>query len=137
MIKYPKLLVDEYTSPIDSSVEHDKSINDCHTLIQQKGYRHLPVTKDNSVVGVISQRDINLFVNFNTESIVLNAEDIMHSDPYIVSYDTPIETVVFALSDKKIGSALIMDSSGKVSGIFTTTDAMNALIDLLHHKTNT
>jgi len=130
--KYPKLIVDEYTSPIEARASAETSLDDCLALIQGRGYRHLPVMDGEKVLGIISQRDLNLFKNLAGAKQPIQAKDIMHADPFVVTHDTPLEHVVFALSEKKIGSALVRDEAGKVSGIFTTTDAMNALIELLH-----
>ena len=135
-IKYPKIIVDEYTSPIEATARPDASIDDCHSIIKEKGYRHLPISNDEgqTIVGLLSQRDINLLMDNVWEDAPMKAEHIMRTNLYIVDYDSPLEEVVFQLSDRKIGSALVRDESGSVSGIFTTTDAMNALIDLLHRQ---
>jgi predicted transcriptional regulator len=35
------------------------------------------------------------------------------------------------MSSKKLGSLIVTNSSGDVSGIFTNTDALNALVEVL------
>lgn len=49
--------------------------------------------------------------------------------------NAPLLDVVFHLSEEKIGSAIITDD-GKLDGIFTTTDALNALVDILKSSDN-
>ncbi len=133
-IKFPKIIIDEYTSPIEATAKPTDSIVDCHLIIKARGYRHLPVSADGgkTILGILSERDINLFMDHVYEDSPMRAEHIMRTNLYIVHYNTPIEEVVFEMSSRKIGSALVEDSEGVVSGIFTTTDAMNALVELLH-----
>ena len=40
------------------TVEEDAKVNDCMALMTQKRVRHLPVTKDNRVIGMISVGDL-------------------------------------------------------------------------------
>jgi len=40
------------------------------------------------------------------------------------------------LSNNKIGSALVLDTNDQVWGIFTTTDALNALVEVFYDEAN-
>jgi len=54
--------------------------------------------------------------------------------PYAVSKDTPLGRVVRQMQRNKYGCTLITNGSGGAPvGIFTTTDALHALHDLLTH----
>jgi acetoin utilization protein AcuB len=44
--------------------------------------------------------------------------------------------VALQLSSQKVGSALVLDESGEIYGIFTTTDALNALVEILYPAAN-
>ncbi len=81
------------------------------------------------VVGVLSDRDILLSQFRDTPSDC--AKDIMTADPYCVKRTDSLETVVFELSKNKFGSAIVLDSAEKLFGIFTVTDALNALVEVL------
>ena len=52
----------------------------------------------------------------------------MTSDPYAVRYDTTVAVVARTMADKKYGAVVVVDDDGQVLGVFTTTDALNALI---------
>ena len=38
------------------------------------------------------------------------------------------------MSSKKLGSAIVLDEQGDLAGIFTTTDALNALVEVIRGK---
>jgi CBS domain-containing protein len=46
----------------------------------------------------------------------------MVTDPYVVGPDEPLDSVLLTLAERRIGCALVAEN-GKLTGIFTTTDA--------------
>jgi len=42
----------------------------------------------------------------------------------------PLDRVAFTMSDRKIGSVIVNEDDGEFLGIFTVTDALNALIEI-------
>lgn len=124
------LLVDEYVSPIQYFADTRTPIAEIKKNMDKYGFRHIPVIIDQRAVGIISDRDISLAWSLGPDNVVV-AEDIMATDPYCVTLGTTIDRVAFDLSHKKIGSAIVVDMSGNVEGIFTSTDALNALIEVV------
>lgn len=96
--------------------------------------RHLPVAVDGKLIGVVSDRDLNLVQTLAyAPPDAITVEDAMTPDPYAPTPDTPLVEVVRVMVDRKIGSAVVVDA-GEIVGIFTATDAMRALIDALGGK---
>jgi len=60
-------------------------------------------------------------------------EEAMTADPITVPPDAPLEEVAEAMAARKHGSAVVVDR-GAVVGIFTTTDAMKALVAVLRRS---
>ncbi|MCE3014031.1 MAG: CBS domain-containing protein, partial [Proteobacteria bacterium] len=56
--------------------------------------------------------------------------DIMSTDPLVVRANDPLSEVAYLLSSSKVGSAIVMDENDEIFGIFTTTDALNALVEI-------
>jgi acetoin utilization protein AcuB len=54
----------------------------------------------------------------------------MASDPVTVNSQASLDVVAFEMSQNKIGSVLVNDENEKFLGIFTVTDALNALIEI-------
>lgn len=125
-----QISIDEYTSPCPITVSPNESLDAIQKLMETEGVRHIPVVLSGKPVGIISDRDLKLVGCFEVIT-PLKAEDVMIPNPFTVSNEDSLEDVVFEMSKQKIGSALILDNSGEVSGIFTSTDALNALVEVL------
>jgi acetoin utilization protein AcuB len=111
-----------------------------HTLAQAKGImqemaiRHLPVLNGESVVGIISESDINLLQTFKGVDVTREKVDqAMTSDPFMVDAETLLDEVCAEMAEKKIGSVLIKDNN-KLVGIFTWVDALRAMNELMHTR---
>ena len=91
----------------------------------------MPVIKGKDVVGILSDRDVKLIETCFEDISSLKVDYVMTPDPYTVSPDTPLEEVVFTMSKEKIGSAIVISETDGYMGIFTSTDALNALLEVL------
>ena len=112
-------------------IGHDTSVVDAHHRMQELGVRHLPVMKGSKLVGIVSERDLASLVAISDEHpSQLQVANAMTENPYIASSSTPIAEVARAMADHKYGAVVIVDD-GDVQGIFTTTDGMRVLADLL------
>lgn len=128
--KLKNIMVEEFTSPCPDTIDVNTTAQEIIKIMDEHDYRHLPVTNEGRVVGIISQRDIINVIGRGFSAHV-KASDIMTEHPYMVTENTPIEEVAFTMSENKIGCALVIDESQCLSGIFTTTDALNALVEVV------
>lgn len=127
-----RIPVREFTTPDPVTATENMMIDDLQRLMQSHGIRHLPVVRGEAVVGVISDRDVRLVSGLTAaEKFQVQAADIMATDPLSVNADTPLDEVAYLMFDKKVGSVLVTDDAGEFLGIFTVTDALNALIELV------
>ena len=127
----PRLPVEEFTTPNPITATEDMSIDEVLHLMSEHGVRHLPVVRDDEVVGVISDRDLRLARGLSDEhKFQVRAGDIMSAEPVAVTADMPLDDVAFTMSDRKIGSVIVNERDGTLLGIFTVTDALNALIEI-------
>lgn len=129
MLNESAMLVDEYVSPILYSADPETSLSEIESKIDQMGFRHVPILKNEKIVGIISERDLSLAMRLGNAQ-ELRAKDVMVHEPFCVQAGTPIEDVAYELSNRKIGSAIVLDNKGSLEGIFTSTDALNALVEL-------
>jgi acetoin utilization protein AcuB len=130
-----EVTVDEYTSPILVMVNAQASIDQALELMQENRIRHLPVEDLGKVVGIISERDLLTHQGKNWTTM-LKVADIMNPNLFSVYGTEGLGEVAFQLSSQKVGSALVLDESGEVYGIFTTTDALNALVEIFYPEAN-
>lgn len=124
-----ELKVEEFTSPYVISISSEDTLDTALSLMQENGIRHLPVIRDGDVLGMVSERDVLTHMGKVWDK-VMHVEDIMNSDILSVNANDNLGDVAFALSSQKKGSAVVLDDEGKVYGIFTTTDALNALVEI-------
>ena len=105
-------------------------------LMGKHKIRHIPIKQGEQIVGIISERDLR-WMETPAMSLPDPEEIPVHhiqvNQPYIVETDTPLNTVIAEMSKRKIGSAIVV-KSGKLSGIVTTTDICNALVELLESQ---
>ncbi|MBT4790992.1 MAG: CBS domain-containing protein, partial [Halobacteriovoraceae bacterium] len=113
-----EIAVDEFGSPIISFATTDMSLEQMIDMMQDKGFRHLPVLERRKPIGMISCRDLLLLKGLN-QHFDLKASDVMVENPYCVPSGTSIGDVAFEMSQQKIGSAIIVDDKGCADSIFT------------------
>ena len=127
-----KVPVDEFTTPDPITATEDMTVDALRGLMDGHGIRHLPVLRGDAVVGLVSDRDVRLAAGLgDAEKRQLRAADIMAPDPLAVNADAPLEEVAYTMSERKVGSVIVNDGDGKFLGIFTATDALNALIEIV------
>ena len=127
--------VEEFTTPDPVTATEDQSLGELRQLMGERGIRHLPVTRDGKVVGLISERDVRVASALNEEERhLVRASDIMAEDPVSVTASQPLDEVAFLMSERKIGSVNVNEEEGKLLGSFTATDALNALIEVLRRQ---
>jgi acetoin utilization protein AcuB len=82
-------------------------------------------------VGILSDRDLKFARGFRGIDIEsTKVSDVARNELYTVSPEAPLDEVAQSMAEKRIGSAVVVQN-GKVVGIFTTTDALEALSQVL------
>lgn len=123
--------VEEFTTPDPISIEESLSFAELLKLMTSQNIRHLPVMRDGELAGIISDRDVRLFAGMpEADRADLTAADIMSEDLISVDATTPLDQVAQLMSAEKI-SSLIVTENDEFLGIFTASDALNALIEIL------
>ena len=121
-------------TPFPYSVDLDASFDEASKLMELHNVRHLPVTREHQVVGVITDRDMTSAMHVHSQSkdgAGLSVSDLYMADPYIVSLDEPLENVLLTMAEKHIGSAIVT-RAGKLVGVFTSVDACRSFGEYLH-----
>ncbi len=106
-------------------------LTEAHRVMNEHGIRHLPVLEGGRLVGMLSQRDLHLVETLkDVDPKEVLVEEAMSQDCYVVTPGTPLATVADEMNRHKYGSAVILQGA-RMLGIFTTTDALRALADVL------
>lgn len=123
--------VEEYTSPILVTIDPSANLDEALELMQENGIRHLPVVRDEKVLGIVSERDLLLHVGKNWTPM-MKVGDVMSTNLLSVHLNDTLGDVAYQLSSQKVGSAIVLDDNEDLYGIFTTTDALNALVEIMN-----
>jgi acetoin utilization protein AcuB len=108
----------------------DASVAAAARIFEEQGIRHLPVLQGGVVVGVLSQRDLVLYRRFAADSTLVLVDRIMSTPPLVVGPDASLCETARRMAHDKVGCVVVVEH-GKLIGIFTTVDALRALVDLL------
>lgn len=130
--KVPQIQRYMTTTPV--TIGRKESLQMAKNLMVELNIRHLPVVEGESILGVISERDIDFIqglrgVDLERETV----QDAMTAHPYIVSAETDLDEVCDVMASQKIGSVLVEDNK-KLIGIFTWIDALNAMTNLMQTR---
>ena len=123
----PQILA--YMTPFPYSIDVDAPLAEAHVFLRERQIRHLPVTRDGLLAGVLTDRDIKLALGPDLGSPPereLKVRDVFQPECYVVDAAERLEDVAATMAERHVGSALVT-RGGKLVGIFTTTDACRAL----------
>ncbi|MBL7665803.1 MAG: CBS domain-containing protein [Bacteriovoracaceae bacterium] len=128
----PKIMKYMTTTPL--SVQKTTSLLEAAELMQKKHIRHLPVLYGKQIEGILSSTDISLIRTLSDVDITkLKVYDCFTPNPYIVSPEAPLNTVLSEMAEKKYGCTIVADNDNLV-GIFTWIDALQATSELLETR---
>lgn len=117
------------------TIGFDQPLSTASEYMRKLHVRHLPVLKAGKLIGIVSERDINLVLTFADQSALeWPVEEALTPDPFFTTPETPLADVVAMMAEKKYGAALVMEGS-KVVGIFTAIDALRAFSEMLARPT--
>lgn len=107
------------------------TLADAAKLMKKHQIRHLPVLDNGALVGLVSDRDVQMISGMSElDPTCILVEDAMSQAPWTVEPTTPLLDVATHMAESKVGSAVVMEHD-KVVGVFTTTDGMRVLAELL------
>jgi acetoin utilization protein AcuB len=114
-------------TPFPHSIDAGAFVEEARLLLEDRGIRHLPVTSERKLVGIVTDRDVKLALDpLLGVAPPRRVRDIMTDEPYVVGSDEPLDNVLLEMAERRIGCAIVA-SRGAVQGIFTTTDATRLL----------
>ena len=123
-------------TPFPYTIDISAPLQDALSMIEEHAITHLPVVDGEKLVGITTERDIQLALALtakNPENTPLKVLDICITDPYTVETGESVLAVVSQMQKKRITSALVV-KNGRLVGLFTSTNAFKLLVQLLLGK---
>ena len=99
------------------------SVGGAASLMARRKIRHLPVVQDGRVVGILSDRDLLKHTPDAT------CGEAMTTDPLTCLPDTSVSHVARLMLDHRIDCVPIVNSSGTLTGMVTSTDLLWLLVE--------
>ena len=123
--------VGELMSKVPVTIPDDLTLTDARQRMFDHNIRHLPITRDDRLVGIVTERDIALVTSIPTvdaDKVLTN--QAMQDNPYTCAPGDRIKDVATTMLEHKYGAAIVMEDQAIV-GMFTTIDALRELIHRL------
>lgn len=123
-------------TPFPYSVDANASVTEAQQFMREHRIRHLPVTDNGQLSGIVSDRDIKLMLGPDfayPDGRELKVSDVMVRDAYVVDLDARLDEVLEHMATHQLGSALVT-RAGKLAGVFTTTDACRHFAEFLRDQ---
>jgi CBS domain-containing protein len=136
LIEIPSTVSDIMTREV-VSVDEDDSLQNLLESMRALRFRHLPVTDDNRLIGLITERDLlrasssDLLPHGAAQSRELferfRVRDVMVRDVVVTHPETSIIGAAQLLREKRVGCLPVVDANNVLLGILTTSDCVGAL----------
>ncbi|MFN3921629.1 MAG: CBS domain-containing protein [Caldimicrobium sp.] len=134
------MLVKDWMSEHVITLDENTSILKAIQLLKEHKIRRIPVTRDNKLVGIITDRDIKEVAPSKTTTFEvhelyyilseLKLKDIMTKDPITVHPDDTVEYAAVLMLENKISGLPVVDNEGHVVGIITQTDIFKLFVNI-------
>jgi CBS domain-containing protein len=114
------------------SIAPDYPVGRSLALMERSGVRHLLVMDGDRLTGIVSNRDVRRLLAGEAPAASLAApvSRIMSEGPITVPPDASIAVAARLLLDERIGALPVRDGE-RIVGMFTTADALDALLALV------
>ena len=132
-------VADRMTREVKSLKESD-ALREAMDLMQRHRIRHLPVTVEDRVVGIVTDRDLkratpSLLSGIDQEQYDKVLQEtrvgqVMTRNSYTVTPSMPLKDAAKVLVDRKFGALPVVED-GRLVGIITGIDMLRAFYELL------
>ncbi len=106
----------------------ESSVEEAIQLMKKHSIRHLPIVEDEKLVGFVTESNLRPYLH--PERLNLPLKEVMILNPITIDPDTSIDEVARLIYRYKIGGLPVI-SEGKLVGIITITDILEAFIELM------
>jgi len=128
-------IVKYFMTPSPHAIGAEQTLARAHEMMRDHDIRHLPVLQGGHLVGVLSQRDLYLIETFgDSKPETILVSEAMSTEVFTVGPDASVARVSQEMAKKKYGCAVVM-CEGRLDGIFTTIDAIQALNHYIRRAT--
>lgn len=135
------MIIKDILIPGLKTISVEESMATADKILREHNFRHLPVTENGKLVGILSDRDVQraMTVMMSGEK---GQETLIQKHKKVSEYmSTPVHTMketesvsklVREMVNRKVSCYIIQNETGREIGIMTTEDLLILLLDLLN-----
>jgi acetoin utilization protein AcuB len=122
------------------TVEEQMPIIDVMHLLEEHDIRHIPVTREGKLVGMITDRDVKEASPSKATSLKaqelyyllaeMKAKDVMRADPIVISPDDTMEVAAVKMLEHRVTGIPVVTQAGDLIGIISQGDVFRVLISI-------
>jgi len=130
--------VRDWMTPEPETVERSAPLRDAVAIMHELGVREVPVVEDESVVGILTDRDVRMILGMSpSDSATLSLKRKEMSRPVTqfmtqglvsVGEGLPLAEAARILAELRVGSLPVIDENDRLSGILSVTDVLKAAV---------
>lgn len=123
------MLVREYMTKELIVLSPEEDVKSAFDLLVEKRIRQAPVIQEGELVGMATDRDLRIAMAQSLKMDKLKVGKVMTKDPVTITEDTNIVDAGKLMSVGKFNAIPVVEESGHIKGIITTTDILNFLTE--------
>lgn len=138
------LVKDHMRSPA-ITINVDAGLDRALLIMRSQRIRHLPVVDGQTMVGLISDRDLRLSMLEMEQGpagapkgyylpALTKVKSVMITNVLTATPEMPLAKAATIMSERKIGALPVVEAGNKLVGIITETDMLRLLSSLLRQK---
>ena len=122
------------------TVEEQTPIIEVMHLLEEHDIRHIPVTKEGKLVGMITDREVkeaspSKAATLKAQELYyllaeMKAKDVMKVDPIVISPDQTMEVAAVMMLEHKVTGIPVVTRAGDLIGIISQGDVFKVLISI-------
>lgn len=120
------LKVEDVMTPDPMTLLPTATVGDAYALMRERGFRHVPISEGELLLGVISLTDIGHLGAKVPEVLARPIHEVMSTSLVTVKPGETISNAAVLMATKKINCLLVVVGR-KLAGIVTTYDLLDAL----------
>jgi acetoin utilization protein AcuB len=137
--KVGAMLIKDIMTPQPLTLTIENTVSDALSVLKsRKDIRHLPVTDDEELVGIVSERDLRSILGYLTamsergrvaevDLLHYSVDRIMTRGVFTVRSDDPLIKAARLFGERKIGALPVVDGK-HLAGIVSYTDLLNRFV---------
>lgn len=137
------MLIKDILIPGLKTISIDSTMLEAEKILKEHNFRHLPVSENGKLVGILSDRDIQ-----RAMTVIISPEnkpqlhiqkhkkvsEYMSSPVYKMKETEKVARLVREMVNRKVSCCIIENENEQDVGIMTTEDLLILLLDLLESK---